>query len=91
MTASPRGRLVLVPNTLDLGATPEPIDQVLSAHALRRAAGLTHWVVESPKTARAFLKRVDAQVPLGMPLQGQRRSGVCRGLGCVARPGRDRR
>lgn len=69
MSASPRGRLVLVPNTLDLGATPEPIDQVLSAHALRRAAGLTHWVVESPKAARAFLKRVDAQVPLGVPLQ----------------------
>ncbi|HEX5686744.1 MAG TPA: SAM-dependent methyltransferase [Ideonella sp.] len=63
------GRLVLVPNTLDLGATPEPIDHVLSAHALRRAAGLQHWVVESAKTARAFLKRVDAAVPLAAPLQ----------------------
>jgi 16S rRNA (cytidine1402-2'-O)-methyltransferase len=63
------GRLVLVPNTLDLGAAPEPIDQVLSAHALRRAAGLQHWVVESAKTARAFLKRVDALVPLAAPLQ----------------------
>lgn len=70
MTASRRGRLVLVPNTLDLGTDPEPIDQVLSAHALRRAAGLSHWVVENAKTARAFLKRVDAQVPLGAPLQG---------------------
>lgn len=70
MTApSLTGRLVLVPNTLDLGATPEPIDQVLSAHALRRAAGLQHWVVESAKTARAFLKRVDAMVPLAAPLQ----------------------
>lgn len=63
------GRLVLVPNTLDLGATPSPIDAVLSAHAIRRAAELKHWVVESPKVARAFLKRVDAQVPLAVPLQ----------------------
>lgn len=70
MTPSARGRLVLVPNTLDLGTAPEPIDQVLSAHALRRAAGLSHWVVENAKTARAFLKRVDAQVLLGVPLQG---------------------
>jgi 16S rRNA (cytidine1402-2'-O)-methyltransferase len=68
-TPSSTGRLVLVPNTLDLGATPEPIDQVLSAHALRRAAGLHHWVVESAKTARAFLKRVDALAPLASPLQ----------------------
>lgn len=68
-TPATTGRLVLVPNTLDLGATPEPIDQVLSAHALHRAAGLQHWVVESAKTARAFLKRVDAMVPLATPLQ----------------------
>lgn len=70
MTAqSSQGRLVLVPNTLDLGATPEPIDRVLSAHAIHRAAGLQHWVVESAKTARAFLKRVDASAPLVAPLQ----------------------
>lgn len=69
MTAPSPGRLVLVPNSLDLGTAPEPIDQVLSALALRRAAGLSHWVVESAKTARAFLKRVDALVPLGTPLQ----------------------
>lgn len=67
--AHPAGRLVLVPNTLDLGTTPEPIDTVLSPHALRRAAGLTHWVVENAKTARAYLKRVDAVVPLATPLQ----------------------
>jgi 16S rRNA (cytidine1402-2'-O)-methyltransferase len=64
-----RGRLVLVPNTLDLGAAPEPLDHVLSAHVLHRAAGLQHWVVESAKTARAFLKRVDACTPLAAPLQ----------------------
>ena len=63
------GRLVLVPNALDLGAEPEPIDAILSQPVLRRAAGLTHWVVENAKTARSFLKRVDAVQPLGTPLQ----------------------
>lgn len=63
------GRLVLVPNALDLGAEPEPIDAILSQLALRRAAGLTHWVVENAKTARSFLKRVDAVHPLGAALQ----------------------
>lgn len=66
---SASGKLVLVPNMLDLGTTPEPVDSVLSAHALRRAAGLQHWVVENAKTARAFLKRVDALVALAQPLQ----------------------
>jgi 16S rRNA (cytidine1402-2'-O)-methyltransferase len=63
------GRLVLMPNTLDLGTSPEPIDGLLSAQALRRAATLQHWVVESAKVARAFLKRVDAVSPLATPLQ----------------------
>ncbi|WP_374674988.1 SAM-dependent methyltransferase [Ideonella sp.] len=67
--ARPTGRLVLVPNSLDLGTAPQPIDELLPAAALRRAAGLTHWVVESAKVARAFLKRVDAVVPLVQPLQ----------------------
>lgn len=64
-----KGRLVLVPNTLDLHAAPTPITEVLSAGALRRAAGLAHWVVENAKTSRAFLKRVDEIAPLAMPLQ----------------------
>lgn len=63
------GRLVLVPNSLDLGAAPEPLDSVLSRAALERAAGLRHWAVENAKTARAFLKRVDALHPLKVPLQ----------------------
>ena len=71
MTSAPPsgGRLVLVPNTLDLGAAPEPVDSVLTSHALRRAATLQHWVVENAKTARALLKRVDALQPLSAPLQ----------------------
>ena len=67
--AAPTGRLVLVPNTLDLGAAPEPIQHILSDGVLRRAAGLRHWAVENAKTTRAFLKRVEAVVPLAAPLQ----------------------
>jgi 16S rRNA (cytidine1402-2'-O)-methyltransferase len=36
---------------------------------IRHAARLTHWVAENAKTTRAFLKRVDAVVPLAQPLQ----------------------
>jgi 16S rRNA (cytidine1402-2'-O)-methyltransferase len=66
----PLGRLLLVPNTLDFG-TPAPVDlqQVLPLHVLQTAAGLSHWVAENAKTTRAFLKRVDATVPLAQPLQ----------------------
>lgn len=66
---SSKGRLILVPNTLDLGTAPEPIESVLSPTVLRCAAGLTHWAVENAKSARAFLKRVDACAPLQAPLQ----------------------
>ena len=63
------GRLVLVPNALDLGTDPVPLRDVLSDAALRRAASLPAWVVENAKTARAFLKRVNEIHPLTLPLQ----------------------
>ena len=60
----------LVPNTLDLGADAgTPVDDAVPAGVLRRAAALSHWVVEDAKTARAFLKRVGAVCPLAVPLQ----------------------
>ena len=64
-------RLYLVPNALDLGTggTPAPLDDVLPRGVIRVAAGIEHWVVEDAKSARAFLKRVDAVVPLARPLQ----------------------
>ena len=66
----PRGVLLLVPNTLDLGAPDAaPIDAVLPAAVLQHAARLAHWVAEDAKTTRAFLKRVHALVPLALPLQ----------------------
>ena len=74
MTAPPttaaRGSLWLVPNALDLGIDAAlPLDDTLSRAAIGRAAQLTHWVVEDAKSARAFLKRVNALRPLANPLQ----------------------
>ncbi len=63
------GRLVLVPNALDLGAEAVEIGAVLPLGVIRHAAALRHWVVEDARSARAFLKRVDAVVPLAQPLQ----------------------
>lgn len=69
-----KGRLILMPCTLDLGAIsddqPLPsLHDTIPMHAIQLAAGLTHWVAENAKTARAFLKRVDALVPLQTSLQ----------------------
>lgn len=67
---SPRGRLILVPNTLDFGvATDADLQDVLPLTVIRTAARLSHWVAENAKTTRAFLKRVDSIVPLSQPLQ----------------------
>lgn len=63
------GRLIVVPNALDLGTSPIPIEEALPANVLRRAAGIRHWVVEDAKSARAFLKRADAVFPLARPMQ----------------------
>jgi 16S rRNA (cytidine1402-2'-O)-methyltransferase len=69
----PTGRLLLVPNTLDFGIVPPdgmpPLDETLPLGTIRAAARLAHWVAENAKTTRAFLKRVDAIVPLARPLQ----------------------
>jgi len=67
--STPLGALYLVPNALDLGAEgADRIDTVLPLSALTTAARLTYWVAENAKTTRAFLKRVDAVVPLTNPL-----------------------
>lgn len=72
---APLGRLVLMPNTLDFGclsegAEPPDLGDVIPMAALNAASRLQHWVAENAKTTRAFLKRVDAIVPLQTPLQG---------------------
>ena len=67
------GTLFLVPNTLDFGVSdgsaPADLQEVLPLGVIRIAARLTCWVAENAKTTRAFLKRVDAVVPLAQPLQ----------------------
>jgi 16S rRNA (cytidine1402-2'-O)-methyltransferase len=71
-TARP-GTLYLVPSPLDFGlpdAASQPLDELLPRSAIRVAARLGAWVCENPKTTRAFLKRVDAVIPLATPLQG---------------------
>jgi 16S rRNA (cytidine1402-2'-O)-methyltransferase len=77
-----RGRLILVPTPLDFGLRdrgPLPdLTEVLPLGVIRRAAALTHWVVENARSARAFLKRVDAIVPLALPLQAQQVSELPR-------------
>lgn len=74
MSAPTPGTLWLVPTPLDFGTldtageAPD-LREVLPMGTLQAAARLTHWVVENAKTARAFLKRVQAVVPLAQPLQ----------------------
>ena len=63
------GPLVLVPNTLDLGTDEVDIQAVLPLGVLQRAARIRHWAAEDARSTRAFLKRVDAVVPLESPLQ----------------------
>lgn len=70
------GTLYLVPTPLDFGCIPEgqaptALDLVLPRETVQVAAGLTHWIAENAKSARAFLKRVDAAHSLAVPLQAQ--------------------
>jgi 16S rRNA (cytidine1402-2'-O)-methyltransferase len=64
------GKLYLAPTPLDHGTGQAvPLDRVLPAHTLRIEAGLTHWICENAKSARAFLGRVDAVQPLALPIR----------------------
>ena len=63
------GTLVLVPNTLDLGAAEVDLRDVLPQAVIRRAATLQHWAAEDARSTRAFLKRVGAIEALARPLQ----------------------
>lgn len=69
----PRGKLVLVPAPLDFGCDRQaPLQDALPAGTLTRAAGITHWICENAKTARAYLKRIDELHALAAPLREQR-------------------
>jgi len=66
------GTLYLMPAPLDFHCdTQVSLDWVLPRQTMEVAAGLSHWVCENAKSARALLKRIDAHIPLGTALQAQ--------------------
>lgn len=70
MNGATKGTLYLVPTPLDFGCdTQVPICDVLPRETLRVAAHVGHWISENAKSTRAFLKRVDAHVPLSKTIQ----------------------
>ena len=67
-----KGRLFLVPTPLDHGCDEQtPLDEVLPLGTIKKAAAIACWISENAKSTRAFLKRVDALVPLAQPIQTQ--------------------
>lgn len=65
-----KGRLLLMPNTLDFGVDDSlDLRQVLPQGVIEQAARLGHWAAENAKTTRSLLKRIDALSPLAQPLQ----------------------
>jgi 16S rRNA (cytidine1402-2'-O)-methyltransferase len=66
------GKLYLVPAPLDFGCdTQTPLRDVLPDGTLNAAAGITHWICENAKSARAYLKRIDELHPLAVPMREQ--------------------
>ena len=67
---SAKGQLFLIPAPLDFGCGQTPdLRATIPLGTLTLAAGLTHWICENAKSTRAYLKRVDAIVPLSQPIQ----------------------
>ena len=83
------GKLYLVPNLL--GAVPP--ESVLPQRTLAVARGLQHWIVETPKAARAFLKTLSLERPLAAldmhPLADASGNAELARLLAPARDGRD--
>jgi 16S rRNA (cytidine1402-2'-O)-methyltransferase len=62
--------LYLVPAPLDFGCAESPdLHATLPLGSLQQAAALSHWICENAKSARAYLKRINAIVPLCQPIQ----------------------
>ncbi|RYF63739.1 MAG: ribosomal RNA small subunit methyltransferase I, partial [Comamonadaceae bacterium] len=75
------GALYLVPAPLDFGCDEQaPLQDSLPLGTLQKAAGITHWICENAKSARAYLKRIDAVVPLAAPIQAQQISELPRAV-----------
>ena len=72
MNTPPPGALVLVPTPLDHGCQLQvDLREALPQATIQRAAQLTHWIAENARSARAFLKRVEAVQPLAAALPQQ--------------------
>ncbi|NVM88320.1 SAM-dependent methyltransferase [Variovorax sp. SG517] len=72
MTQKEKGKLYLVPAPLDFGCEAQaPLQDAVPLGTLQTAAKITHWICENAKSARAYLKRIDAVAPLAAPLQAQ--------------------
>ena len=70
LTTGKLGTLYLVPAPLDFGCNDvTALTEVMPEATLRIAASLRHWVCESAKTTRAYLKRVGETRPLPCALQ----------------------
>jgi 16S rRNA (cytidine1402-2'-O)-methyltransferase len=70
MNATQLGTLYLVPAPLDFGCdTLVALDKIIPAGTLQVAASLHHWICESAKTTRAYLKRIAEIHPLACTLQ----------------------
>lgn len=69
---APLGRLFLVPAPLDFGCHQQaPVTDVIPLQTLQIASGLSHWICENAKSARAYLKRIAEHCPLATTLQEQ--------------------
>ncbi len=65
-----KGKLYLVPAPLDFGCDSQTsLQDVIPRQTLQVAAGLGHWICESAKTTRAYLKRINELHPLSNQLQ----------------------
>lgn len=64
MTRPAAGTLYLVPNTLGDRGDADALDAALPPAVAQTASRLAHWIVENPKTARAFLKKLGTATPL---------------------------
>ena len=70
MNTKTYGKLYLVPAPLDFGCDEQTdLQDTLPLGTLQAAARITHWICENAKSARGYLKRIDATVPLAAPLQ----------------------
>lgn len=75
----PTGTLYLVPAPLDFACDETgDLHWTMPMGTLQTAAAISHWICENAKSARAYLKRIDAITPLSQSLQTQSLVGLPR-------------